>query len=295
MNRKNIGYILIIISILLILFLLLNDKQYENFENINLIIQSAPASGFFSNFNKLITYLVDNPTITKITFDMRSHGPSTAFSYIKENEELFSKLFEDYDEGLETTKSIISSDYKSFRITGNNAYNFYNENRNKLQPFHNAYTKYIKIKPHIQEKINIKVNELKKDSDQIIGIFIRSTALAGEQPSGKMPSREDYINAINSIQKSNNVKYFFCIDNQDDLNYFKELFYPNYYTHIRRTSNTNDGEPHTKTIGTLEDLENSFIEVCIMSHCDILVHCVSNMVTASLYMNMRQKSICVSK
>jgi len=238
---------------------------------------------------------VDNPTTTKITFDMRSSNPSTAFSYIKENEELFSKLFEEYDEGLETTKTISGINYQNERITGVNAYNFYNDNRNNLQPFNDAYIKYIKVKSYIQEKINKKVNELKKDSDQIIGIFIRSNALAGEQPSKKMPSREEYINAIDNIKKSNNVKYFFCIDNQDDLDYFKEIYTPNYYTDIRRTSNTNDGEPHTKTMGTLEDLENSFIEVIIMSQCDILVHCVSNMVTASLYINMNQQSICVSK
>lgn len=293
MNRNQIVYNIIIL-ILILLYFLFKSNNIEQFENINLIIQSSPASGFFSNFNKLITYLVDNPTITKITYDMRSYGPSTAFSYIKENEELFSKLFETYDEGLETTQSIVSSDYQSLRITGVEAYNFYNENRNKLQPFHDAYSKYIKIKPHIQNKINIKVNELKTNTDQIIGIFIRSNALSGEQPSKKMPSREEYVNSINNITKSKNVKYFFCIDNQDDLDYFKQLYRPNYYTDIRRTKHTNDGEPHTKTIGTLEDLENSFIEVCIMSQCDILVHCVSNMVTASLYMNMNQQSLCIS-
>jgi hypothetical protein len=293
MNKKNIGYIIIILIIILLYFLL-KLKEIEPFENINLIIQSSPSSGFFSNFNKLITYLVDNPTTTKITYDMRSHGPSSAFSYIKENEELFSKLFDIYDEGLETTKSIVSSEYQSSRITGVEAYNFYNENRNKLQPFHDAYNKYIKIKSNIQNKINKKVNELKTNTDQIIGIFIRSNALAGEQPSKRMPTREEYVNAINNIRKSNNVKYFFCIDNQEDLEYFKQLYTPNYFTDIRRTQNTNDGEPHTKTMGTLEDLENSFIEVCIMSQCNILVHCVSNMVTASLYMNMNQESVCVS-
>lgn len=294
MNKKIIGYCILIL-ILFFLSFLLTLYKIENFENINLIIQSAPTSGFFSNFNKLITYLVDNPSITKITYDMRSHGLHTAFSYIRENEELFSKIFEDYDEGVNTTNIINGLQYQSFRITGNQAYNFYNDNRNMLQPFNKAYNKYIKIKPHIQEKIDYKVNELKNGSDQIIGIFIRSNALANEQPSGVMPTRKEYIDAINNIKKSNNVKYFFCIDNENDLEYFKQLYTPNYYTDIRRTSNTNDGEPHTKTMGTLQDLENSFIEVCVMSQCDILVHCVSNMVTASLYMNMNQKSICISK
>jgi len=294
MNKKNIFYLLILIIIFSI-FILISINNIEKFENINLTIQSSAGGGFFSNFNKLITYLVDNPTITKITYDMRSHGPQNAFSYIKENEELFSKIFDIYDEGVETTKSIVSSDYQSLRITGEEAFNFYNENRNKLEPFNKAYTKYIIIKPDIQNKININVDRLKRNADQIIGIFIRSNALANEQPSKKMPSHEEYVNAINNIKKSKNIKYFFCIDNQDDLEYFKKLYKPHYFTDIRRTSNTNDGEPHTKTIGTLDDLEKSFIEVCIMSQCDILVHCVSNMVTASLYMNMNQQSVCVSK
>ena len=296
MNRVKIGYILIGIIIVLLVFLL-KTKQVEGFENIELKLQSSAGSGFFSNFNKLMTYLVDNPTTTKITFDMRSHGPSTAFSYIKENEELFSKIFEDYDEGLETTKTITGENYQSLRITGTEAYNFYNNNRNKLQPFHDAYNKYIRVKKHIQNKINNKIYELKNGggADQIIGIFVRSNALANEQPSKVMPTREDYVNAIEQIPKSDNVKYFFCIDNEDELNYYSELYKPNYYTNIRRTKNTNDGEPHTKKMGTLEDLENSFIEVAIMAECDILVHCVSNMVTASLYMNMNQQSICVSK
>jgi hypothetical protein len=294
MKYSNIGYILIGIIIFLLLFLF-KTRNIERFENINMMIQSAPYMGFFANFNKLITYLVDNPSTTKITYDMRSHGPTTAFSYIKENEELFSKIFDDYDEGLETSKIINGSHFQSNRISHVNAYNYYNGNRNNLQPFNDAFNKYIRIKPHIQQKIDIHVNELKNNADQIIGIFVRSNALADEQPSKIMPSREEYINTIEQIPKSNNVKYFFCIDNEEELNYYREIYKPNYFTNIRRTKNINDGEPHTKTMGTLEDLEDSFIEVCIMSKCDILVHCISNMVTASLYMNMNQQSICVSK
>ena len=49
-----------------------------------------------------------------------------------------------------------------------------------------------------------------------------------------MPTREDYVNAIEQIPKSDNVKYFFCIDNEDELNYYSELYKPNYYTNIRK-------------------------------------------------------------
>ena len=164
-----------------------------------------------------------------------------------------------------------------------------------MQPFHDAYIKYIKIKPELQNKINDKINELKKDSEQTIAIFIRSNTLAREQPSGRMPTREEYDSAIDKIDKSKNPKYFLCIDNEDDLEYFKNKYEPNYYTDIRRSSNKNDGEAHVNTVGGLDQLEKSFIEVVLLSSCDTIIHCVSNMVTASLYMNMNQKSICVSK
>ena len=251
-------------------------------------------SGMSSLLNQLTTFLVDNPTVVKINYNIVSFTQGHPMAYISEGEELFSKLFNTYDENKEIDTTIINNRYEDQRITGINAYNYYNENRNKLQPFHDAYVKYVKINSDLQEKIDSKVKELKGDSEQIIAIFIRSNALAGEQPSGRMPTREEYDNAINYIDKSKKTKYFFCIDNNDDLEYFKNKYNPNYYTNIRRITNKSNGEPHTNTLGTLQDLQDSFIEVVLLSSCDIMIHCVSNMATASLYMNMNQKSICIS-
>jgi hypothetical protein len=247
--------------------------------------------GFFSNFNKLLTYLVDHPTITKIDYQMKSFGQGSPFTFIKEGEELFSKLFEPYDENKEITETLEKENYDNTRITGPGAANYYNENRTQLQPFHDAYKKYIKIKPEIQKKIDEKINMLKEGSpEQLFGIFIRSDALANEQPTGKMPTREDYKRVLDSIDKTKKTKYFLCIDNNDDLEYYKEHYKPNYYTNIRRSTNNTNGEPHRNTMGTLEELENSFIEVVLLSQCNILLHCLSNMVTASLYMNINQES-----
>jgi len=249
--------------------------------------------GFFATFNKLLTYLVDNKDITKITYDIRSFKEGHAMAYIKEGEELFSKIFEPYNENKPIDEVIDGSYYKHYNLTTVYAHQFYNENRGKLKPYHDAYVKYIKIRPEIQEMINKKKQELRENYEQLIGIFIRSDALKKEQPSGRMPTREEYDTALSKIDKTKSTKYFFCIDNQDDLNYFKNKYLPNYYTDIRRTANTVNSEPHKKTFGSLKDLQDSFIEVALLSECGTLVHCVSNMVTASLYMNMNQKSICL--
>jgi GR25 family glycosyltransferase involved in LPS biosynthesis len=259
--------------------------------NKKLIIKSYEWSGFFSNFNKLITYLVDHPTISHIDFHMKSSAQGLPFAFIKEGEELFSKLFETYNENKDINEILEKEKYENEAITGKKAVDFYNENRNKLQPFHDAYKKYIKIKENIQNKIDEKLHSLKEGNpEQIIAIFVRSEALRHEQPNGNMPTQEDYKKVIDSIDKRKSTKYFLCVDNNSDLEYYKEHFKPNYHTNIRRTSNNKNGEPHRNTMGTLEELENSFIEVVLLSHCHILVHCVSNMATASLYMNMDQIS-----
>ena len=54
---------------------------------------------------------------------------------------------------------------------------------------------------------------MRSNSDQVIGVFVRSNALASEQPSGVMPSREDYLEAISKIDTfSKKTKYFLRID-----------------------------------------------------------------------------------
>lgn len=293
---KQLTHLIIIILILLFIRTVIS-KNIENFENKkNIELEINPhEGGLFSNFNKLIYYLTKYKDVNKITFNMISNKDNKPLYFIQDNEELFSKLFDIYDDGNESKKKIAITQFRDLEITAKNAYNYYNENRNKLQAYHDTYKKYIKIKNSLQEKINKKVIELKSNTDQRICIFVRSDALKNEQPSNMMPTREDYDKAIEAITKSENVKYFLCVDNNEDLDYYKNKYQPNYFTNIRRTKNSKDGEPHINSIGSLEELENSFIEVVLMSQCDILVHCVSNMATASLYMNMKQQSICVSK
>ena len=289
--------LLIIILIIINTILNLYSINIEYF-NTELIINQHPA-GFFSNFNKLITNLTDNPNITKITFNMISNSnKNNDFSYLEENTELFSKLFYIYDESFEITNKIIVKDFINSRITGREAYQYYNENRIKLQPFHDSYIKYIKIKPEIQSKISYHISKffLLRNTVETVGILVRSKKLAGEQPSRKMPTRDDYDKAIESISKNNNFKYFLCIDNNDDLEYYKNKYKPNYYIDINRADNNKKDAPHSsKKEKPYDELENVFIQVCVLSHCTKLVHCVSNMATASLYMNMNQQSICVSK
>ena len=253
-------------------------------------------SGFFFNFNRLIHYLVVYPNTTEIEFNVRAkidnHLP-----FIKDNEELFSKLFENYKETKEVDEvfDIDKFDWKGIPFAGGDASKFYNLNRYKFQEYNNAFNKYIKLKPDLQKKFDKYLKELRNNCDQVIGIFVRSDALKDEQPNKKMPRRKDYINALNNIDTQNRrTKYFLRIDNDKDLEYYKNTLTPNYYLDMKRAKTNNSDAPHRdKKFLPLEELENIYLEIALLSKCDYIIHCSSNMVSSALLMNMNSISIFV--
>jgi hypothetical protein len=231
LNYKILTLILLIS--LFIIFLIINNK-YKNIdkfqdtsnsgeENLKLIIKSHNG-GFFSNFNKMIHYLKNYPNIVEIQFDVRSTGLENQLPFINKDEEIFGKLFEKYKENKNINRILIGESYESEELTDKNAYNFYNENRYKLEPYNKAFTKYIKLQPQLQKKLEYLKNKLHSDCEEVIGIFVRSGALSGEQPNKKLPTRQDYLDAINNINTvSKKTKFFLRIDNNEDLDFYKNI------------------------------------------------------------------------
>ena len=315
MKQEHI-YIILIISFIVVSVYIYNTsikealEDYDETKNPKLVF-NGHWSGLFCNLNRLVNYLVIYPNIREIDFNVlastTNHKP-----FIGENVEMFSKLFQKYKEDIPIDKVYNYTGYefsKFDHLTHKQAYQYYNENRYKLEPYNKAFNKYIHLLPHLQERLDRMVNEMRSNCDssqqlgnncqfdQVIGIFVRSNALAVEQPSGVMPTREEYLEAISKIDTtSKKTKFFLRIDNDEDYNFYKSKLSPIYETSIKR-SETNKGDaPHSKgEYLSLEDLENTYLEIALLSHCDILVHCVSNMATAALYMNMNLVSICVSK
>jgi len=303
MKQKNI-YILLFISFLLVSLYIYTYKitepleDYDETKNPKLVF-NGHWSGLFCNINRLINYLVLYPNIREIDFNVLAskthHKP-----FIGENVEIFSKLFQKYKEddiSIDTVYNYNGSDFTKFDLTHRNAYQYYNENRYKLQPYNTAFHKYIHLLPQLQERLDKMVLDMRADCQQVIGIFVRSNALADEQPTGIMPTREEYLEAISKLDTfSKKTKYFLRIDNDEDYIFYKSKLSPIYETNIKRAQTNKGDAPHTSgDYMSLEDLENTYLEIALLSHCDILVHCVSNMASAALYMNMNLVSICVSK
>ena len=140
-------------------------------------------------------------------------------------------------------------------------------------------------------------NPITLNKSNVIDDFIFICYLMGNDFLPHIPALDIYSNAIDKIDKTKKTKYFLRIDNEKDLEYYKNKYYPNYQTSITRSKDNIEDSLHVSNNKylLLDDLENTYLEVALLSVSDILVHCVSNMATASLYMNMNQKSICVSK
>lgn len=298
-NKLEIITILSFIIIILFIFLFNINKTFESYQNVNnsKLIMNGIGSGFFFNFNRLIHYLVVYPNITEIEFNVRAKI-NNHLPFIGENEELFSKLFENYKEESKEINEVLNIDkfdWKGIPFSGGDGHKFYNNNRIKFQPYNYAFNKYIKLKPNVQNKLDNHLKELRKDCDQLIGIFVRSEALRFEQPKQKMPRRIDYLDALNKIETyGKSTKYFLRIDNNQDLEYYKNILKPNYHLDLIRSETNQFDSPHANSkFLPLEELEKIYIEIALLSKCDYIVHCSSNMVSSALFMNMASKSILV--
>lgn len=256
------------------------------------IFNTDVGAGLFSNINRIVTYLVNNPDTKKIVWSMTGQE-SGCMGYDTNNKELFSLLFEQFSEISDsdvTAVNVSTRWMEDSNITGYNVINYYLY-REELRPYSNSFHTFLKFRPELNRQIELVKNALFHDTNDVVAIIVRGDALKDEQPRRKMPTRQEYINVIRKLPDNNKRKYFLCIDNEDDLQFFKSILPNHYHTNIRRSTTKNDIEPHKKTRGTEKDFYDSFLEVVYCSLCNILIHPVTNMATASLYMNMNQISV----
>lgn len=262
----------------------------------HIIFKTDPGAGMFSNLNRIVTDLLHIQDVKHIEWCMYSKqsgcmgydisGEMLSLIYTSDTPPSDSSI-------LHKKVSINWGQWKPNRITGKDASLYYGSNRDKLEPYSKIFHTYFTLQPSIKELVDLRISELHNGYNNVIGVIVRNSgnnALANEQLKQRMPTRNEYIEALNRISLPNQ-RYFFCIDNNDDLNFFKEL-YPNcYYTNIRRSVSKDDSEPHKKSLGSLNDLIDTFVEIYVCASCHTLVHCITNMATTSLYINMNQISI----
>ncbi len=234
--------------------------------------------GFFSNFNKVTTFLRDTTdNVVKITWNLQGQ-PWGAFAY--NCGEVFSKLFKEYNTGEKFDETIVLENYTSTEFTGKNVCSKYNEN--SWRESFNKTLSFFQPQPLLKDYIQ-RVDSL-FEGKEVIGILKRNCLLKCEQPSGEMPTFERYFSQIDSIFNDDMFLYL-SIDNVYDLNQFIKKYKRCIYNPKCRRSNTDlNIEPHFIP-GNIMDAIYTYIEVYSLSKCKYFIHPVSNMATAVLYHN----------
>jgi hypothetical protein len=169
-------------------------------------------------------------------------------------------------------------EYPFYEITAGCAGVLYqNEQWNWRQRYNNEW-----------KKLTCKVQGLPVEPNTV-GVLIRSEALGGEQLSGRSPTLEQYAASIDK-----NANLFVVSSDQESLSWFCNQ-YPNtkFTEGIKRNAKRSDREQHIHIPQTKEDAVQVMQEVLTLANCQTLVHPVSNMATAALYMNLNLKSIFV--
>ena len=248
--------------------------------------------GFFSNFNKVITFLNHFEKINDISeVEWNLIGqPFGAFAY--NLPEVFGTVFEQYKNGKHKEETTVS-EYLQLSLnkyTGKNAHNLYIGPDHWRKDLNKTFLKYIKTTKEAQHYID-KANENKKNcKGKIISILKRNQRLRCEQPSDEMPTLEQYFEKIDELFDDETYLYL-CVDNMNDLNAFiKRYKRCLYHPYMRRTTSDKDQEPHFIPKSE-KDAIHTFVDLWTASQSDYFIHPVSNMATSALYFNPQVESI----
>jgi hypothetical protein len=252
------------------------------------LIVKQHEGGFFSNFNKVATFLKVTTGISNIKWELYGQ-PYGAFAY--NCGEVFSNLFEPYNNGNKITTIVELTEYVQQEFTGNGVHNYYINTNNNWRVELNKTLAFFKPTENLQRKIDTLNNTFKQITNKkIISVLKRNERLRCEQVNGTLPTLEDYFNKIDELFDENT---YLClaVDNIYDLSKFIERYKRCIYNpYTRRTNFTTDEEPHFQP-GTADDAINVYLEVYMLSKGQQFIHPISNMATASLYFNPNQTSL----
>ena len=253
--------------------------------------------GFFSNFNKVINHLVCSlncygALAIEVDWNIKKRNKFNNFFYGTHKD---GNIWEHFFEQLSFPSRLFimrkrTDLYRDLSITGSNAYDLYKSGDGWRQQYHAAFKKYIQIKPHILQEVELTYSQYLAGK-YCIGVHIRNNAIKGEQPDGQMPPLEHYMAEIRRIifSKKEEVKIFLATDVEEYVERFKNVFGNKIVTQkevarLQFPTNTEEGIIYLYN-PNLKWGEDVLKDCLLLSKCDVLVHRVSNIATAVGYIN----------
>ena len=143
--------------------------------------------------------------------------------------------------------------------------------------------KYIKIKEHIQDKINQFIDE-NFSGHHVIGVHYRGTDKKGEAPRVPYTDVQDAVNYYVDENNIEDFKIFVASDEQQFIEFMQEYF-PGLVT-VYSTIHSVDGKPlHRFSSDKFLQGEEALIDCYLLSQGDYLIRTSSNLSLWSTFFN----------
>jgi hypothetical protein len=176
-------------------------------------------------------------------------------------------------------------DYPFMDMTAANAGNLYeNQGWGWRKNFHELWERL-----HVRSDIMADVDEM-AEGTPFVSAIIRSDFHAAEQVNKRSQTLDEYAREFSQL---NAERYFIMSSDEETLAWMNERFQC-FWVALKkegRMKTRGDTEIHTSVAQTPEDARWVLLEVMIAARATTLVHPVSNMATAALYINPDMKNV----
>lgn len=232
----------------------------------------AHSAGLFSLINKVIT-CAERYEHVHVDF-------SNGTLYSKEGDNLWNHLFEP----TENRGGDVIEPYPHQDYTYKNVAAYYHSDGGWRYRLNQLWQRFTPL-PAISNSVEDDVEDY--DISESVAVQVRSIPHAGEQVTGECQTLDQYARAI---QASGGGRVFAVCSDQSTVDWLAARFDVTSYPQTRRSPDRSVNF-HEVVPQTVEDAVQCFKEVMVMSHAKALIHPISNMATAALYMNPTLKSI----
>jgi len=268
------------------------------------VVICAHAAGFFSNFNKVLNHLVEGwkiPGTAEIAVDWSRDrirpepylDGATTFNYGRvEDGNLWERFFAPIS--CRCGFHLVEAEahhYVDMSITHAKAEALYRSGRAWRDEYHAAYRRHVHPLPTIVERVDA-LHACLIGSRHAIGVHVRDASSAIEQPSGRMPTFEQYAAKVAEILRAHeDAVIFVATDVEEALDRFRARFGDRVVCQegarrsARHSESWRDAMHLSLPAGDVKYGEEVLVEALMLARCEHFVHCCSNLATAVYMIN----------
>jgi hypothetical protein len=234
-----------------------------------ILVPHVRGAGLFSQFNKLITVMEASQT-ADIYVDWRQ---GTLYGR-RSDGNLFEHLFHQLAPLRRGDQRV--SDWPHYRYTGTAAAALYPHDSWR-RPLNLWWSK-LRVLPALLAEAD---GFLAPHGSAVTAVHIRNSRIGAECPTRIAPTLGDYREALAGIER----KVFLATDNAEAVHEIKELLGDRLLVRNFDRSPDMNTELHHWRRQTVRDAQDCLVDALIMARCCRIIHSVSNIATAVLYMN----------